>query len=47
MEHALPLAAKLADIVGGEARAEAWRKSGLRIGFTNGCFDILHAGHVD
>lgn len=24
----------------------AWRQSGLRIGFTNGCFDLLHAGHV-
>ena len=23
-----------------------WRKEGLRIGFTNGCFDLLHAGHL-
>ncbi len=23
-----------------------WRKQDLRIGFTNGCFDILHPGHV-
>ena len=23
-----------------------WRRSGRRIVFTNGCFDILHAGHV-
>src|SRR5471032_284404 len=23
-----------------------WRKLGLRIGFTNGCFDLLHPGHV-
>jgi D-beta-D-heptose 7-phosphate kinase/D-beta-D-heptose 1-phosphate adenosyltransferase len=23
-----------------------WRKQGLRVGFTNGCFDILHPGHV-
>jgi D-beta-D-heptose 7-phosphate kinase/D-beta-D-heptose 1-phosphate adenosyltransferase len=23
-----------------------WRAKGLRIGFTNGCFDILHKGHV-
>src|SRR5258708_3070838 len=23
-----------------------WRKQGLRIGFTNGCFDILHPGPV-
>ena len=25
---------------------DAWRKQGLRIGFTNGCFDLLHPGHV-
>ena len=29
-----------------EARVKAWRKQGLRVGFTNGCFDILHPGHV-
>ncbi|MGC6518114.1 MAG: D-glycero-beta-D-manno-heptose-7-phosphate kinase [Candidatus Puniceispirillaceae bacterium] len=23
-----------------------WRQDGCRIGFTNGCFDILHAGHM-
>ena len=23
-----------------------WRRNRLRIGFTNGCFDLLHAGHV-
>jgi D-beta-D-heptose 7-phosphate kinase / D-beta-D-heptose 1-phosphate adenosyltransferase len=27
-------------------RAREWRAAGLRIGFTNGCFDILHPGHV-
>jgi len=24
-----------------------WRDKGLKIGFANGCFDILHAGHVN
>jgi len=24
-----------------------WRSQGKRIVFTNGCFDILHAGHID
>jgi len=23
-----------------------WRRAGLRVGFTNGCFDLLHPGHV-
>lgn len=25
----------------------AWRAAGQRIVFTNGCFDLLHLGHVD
>jgi D-beta-D-heptose 7-phosphate kinase / D-beta-D-heptose 1-phosphate adenosyltransferase len=29
-----------------DAHLADWRKQGLRIGFTNGCFDILHPGHV-
>ncbi len=28
------------------AKIEDWRRAGLKIGFTNGCFDILHAGHL-
>ena len=24
----------------------AWRRQGLKVGFTNGCFDLLHPGHV-
>jgi D-beta-D-heptose 7-phosphate kinase/D-beta-D-heptose 1-phosphate adenosyltransferase len=33
---------------GGDLAAQLgeWRKQDLRIGFTNGCFDILHPGHV-
>tara|TARA_R110000868_G_scaffold134331_1_gene346276 strand:+ start:2906 stop:4369 length:1464 start_codon:yes stop_codon:yes gene_type:complete len=26
---------------------EAWRRKGLRVGFTNGCFDLLHPGHIE
>ena len=29
-----------------EAFAAALREAGVRVVFTNGCFDILHAGHV-
>jgi D-beta-D-heptose 7-phosphate kinase / D-beta-D-heptose 1-phosphate adenosyltransferase len=28
------------------ARAAAWRTAGKRIVFSNGCFDLLHAGHL-
>jgi D-beta-D-heptose 7-phosphate kinase/D-beta-D-heptose 1-phosphate adenosyltransferase len=27
-------------------QVERWRHQGSRIGFTNGCFDMLHPGHV-
>ena len=26
--------------------AQLWRRQGLTIGFTNGCFDLLHLGHL-
>jgi D-beta-D-heptose 7-phosphate kinase/D-beta-D-heptose 1-phosphate adenosyltransferase len=29
-----------------EEKAQSWRMSGKRIVFTNGCFDLLHAGHL-
>ncbi|MGX1803548.1 D-glycero-beta-D-manno-heptose 1-phosphate adenylyltransferase, partial [Brevundimonas naejangsanensis] len=27
-------------------QVETWKRQGLKVGFTNGCFDILHRGHV-
>jgi D-beta-D-heptose 7-phosphate kinase/D-beta-D-heptose 1-phosphate adenosyltransferase len=27
-------------------RAQAWKNAGLKTGFTNGCFDLLHPGHI-
>ena len=29
-----------------DERVREWRAQGLRVGFTNGCFDLLHPGHV-
>jgi D-beta-D-heptose 7-phosphate kinase/D-beta-D-heptose 1-phosphate adenosyltransferase len=29
-----------------DERLGQWRHQGARIGFTNGCFDILHPGHI-
>lgn len=28
------------------ARVETWKAEGLKVGFTNGCFDIIHPGHI-
>ncbi len=38
-----------AEILDWDAAAEQikrWRARGLKVGFTNGCFDVLHVGHV-
>ncbi len=47
--HASDLLAAEAKVVDLEAmlgRARRWRGAGLRVGFTNGCFDLLHPGHI-
>ena len=43
----LPAMGKVLDDVTLEAVLEGWRRDGRRIVFTNGCFDVLHVGHVD
>jgi D-glycero-beta-D-manno-heptose 1-phosphate adenylyltransferase len=37
----------LRDAAAIERQCHIWRASGKRIVFTNGCFDILHHGHLD
>ena len=37
---------KVSDRNGAVARVMEWRRQGLKVGFTNGCFDLLHPGHV-
>lgn len=37
---------KIATLGGMVEQVGRWRAQGLRVGFTNGCFDILHPGHV-
>ncbi len=34
------------DLAGAQEIVSRWRAKGLKIGLTNGCFDILHFGHV-
>jgi D-beta-D-heptose 7-phosphate kinase/D-beta-D-heptose 1-phosphate adenosyltransferase len=41
-----PLEAKIATPERMTAEAARWRARGLKVGFTNGCFDILHPGHI-
>ncbi|MCD6064468.1 MAG: rfaE2 [Flavipsychrobacter sp.] len=37
----------LADDINVSRHAQMWRTLGKKIVFTNGCFDILHHGHLD
>lgn len=37
---------KVAALDTAKGRVDSWRKAGFRIGFTNGCFDLVHPGHV-
>lgn len=37
---------KTVTLDGARALAESWRRQGLKVGFTNGVFDLLHPGHV-
>jgi rfaE bifunctional protein nucleotidyltransferase chain/domain len=39
----MPGPLSLADLVAERAR---WRAAGSKVAFTNGCFDLLHAGHL-
>ena len=44
-----PVTGALRKVVTAAAAAEAaerWRTRGYKVGFTNGCFDLLHPGHV-
>lgn len=45
-EEATNQADKVCDMPALKARVNHWRSRGERIVFTNGCFDLLHAGHV-
>lgn len=44
--HLAPAEAKIMGLDGVLRAVARWRAEGLKVGFTNGCFDILHRGHV-
>jgi D-beta-D-heptose 7-phosphate kinase/D-beta-D-heptose 1-phosphate adenosyltransferase len=44
--HLAPAEAKIVTPQRMADEVARWKASGLRVGFTNGCFDILHRGHV-
>lgn len=40
-------AEKILELNEAQSRISTWKKSGEKVVFTNGCFDIIHLGHVD
>ena len=46
VERMAPAEAKIATLERLARETARWRERGLKIGFTNGCFDILHRGHT-
>jgi D-beta-D-heptose 7-phosphate kinase/D-beta-D-heptose 1-phosphate adenosyltransferase len=44
--RAVNLQKKILPLSHAQAMVENWRREGLTVGFTNGCFDIMHAGHI-
>ncbi|MBL7923668.1 MAG: D-glycero-beta-D-manno-heptose 1-phosphate adenylyltransferase [Bacteroidia bacterium] len=47
MNHLQHIEKKLMDSVRLVEKLHKWRDQGCKIVFTNGCFDILHLGHID
>lgn len=37
---------KFGSLESGQLQVQAWRSNGEKIVFTNGCFDLLHPGHI-
>lgn len=49
LEHVARVAAGSGGVLSHDSAAamlREWQSEGLKIGFANGCFDVLHAGHV-
>jgi len=38
---------KIVRLAEAKARVKQWQQSGKKVVFTNGCFDLIHLGHVD
>jgi D-glycero-beta-D-manno-heptose 1-phosphate adenylyltransferase len=47
MEQYMATAEKIVSLTTAMNKRAQWKHSGEKVVFTNGCFDILHLGHVD
>lgn len=42
-----PSSSKIVHIEKGKSMVRDWQSKGEKVVFTNGCFDIIHLGHID
>jgi rfaE bifunctional protein nucleotidyltransferase chain/domain len=47
MSHLKKIKNKIFSLVNLNNQVDEWKKSGEKIVFTNGCFDVLHRGHIE
>ena len=47
MSHLKTIQHKIYSLSDLKNQVETWKKSGEKIVFTNGCFDIVHRGHIE
>ncbi|MEC7863482.1 MAG: D-glycero-beta-D-manno-heptose 1-phosphate adenylyltransferase [Bacteroidota bacterium] len=47
MLHLRKINSKIFSIENLKTQTNTWRKSSQKIAFTNGCFDIIHKGHIE
>ena len=47
MSHLNTLNNKVFSLEALKTQVEIWKKSGDKVVFTNGCFDIVHRGHIE
>ena len=47
MSHLNTIKSKIYSLEGLKTQVDSWKKSGETVVFTNGCFDIVHRGHIE
>lgn len=47
MKHIQKLQSKIVGISDLKETLDGWKNAGKKVVFTNGCFDLLHKGHID
>ena len=47
MSNLNSIKSKIYALEGLKVQVDSWKKSGEKVVFTNGCFDIVHRGHIE